>query len=220
MSDNSSLLLDLSEIDVGNSIITIEDTGNLLKSGALGLDVEIPDEDKLTKIPESVEEHEVPVVGEVVPGKLVCLVSNGEDGLNGDVHDHHALGTEVERKNLKGISDEETRETNVVEDTEDPNSGDLSITGTCVGVRDTTIRLFFCGRSSVFRVLVDTTSDGPEEETENHTGDSSKEERATSDLVDGEGSTNGDDQIENCLASRELKRKRPVSKVFIGCLGK
>ncbi|KAI6757422.1 hypothetical protein HG531_003247 [Fusarium graminearum] len=127
MSDNSSLLLDLGEIDVGNSVITIEDTGNLLESWALGLNVEVPDENKLTEIPESVKEHKVPVVGEVVPGKLVGLVSNGEDGLDGDVHDHHTLGTEMEGKDLKGVGDEETRETNVVEDTEDPDSGDLSI---------------------------------------------------------------------------------------------
>jgi hypothetical protein len=192
VSVNSSLLLDLGEIDVGNSIITIKDTGNLLKSRALGLDVEVPDEDKLTEIPKSVEEHEVPVVGEVVPCKLVGLVTDSKDGLNGNVHDHHTLGTEMEGKNLEGVGDEKAGETNVVEDTEDPNSGDLSIAGACVGVRDTTVRVIFSGGSSVFRVLVDTTSDGPEEETENHTRDSSKEERATSDLVDSKGSTDGD----------------------------
>lgn len=73
MSSEVGLLLDLGEIDVSNSIVTIEDTGDLLKGGPLGLDVEVPDEDEFTKVPEGVEKHEVPVVGHVVPRKLVGL---------------------------------------------------------------------------------------------------------------------------------------------------
>lgn len=75
MSSEVGLLLDLSEIDVSNSIVTIEDTGDLLKGGSLGLDVEVPDEDEFTKVPEGVEKHEVPVVGHVVPRKLVGLAA-------------------------------------------------------------------------------------------------------------------------------------------------
>lgn len=205
MSDNGGLLLDLGEIDMGNSLITIKDTGNLLEGGALGLNIEIPDEDKLTEVPEGVEEHEVPVVREVVPRKLVGLVSNGEDGLDSNVHDHHTLSTEVEWENLKGVGDEQTRETNIVEAAEDPNSSDLSIASALVGVCNTTIWSICSGRSCVFRVLVDTTGDSPEDETEDHTRDGSKEERTTSDLVDGKSSTDGDGKIKNGLAGGELE---------------
>lgn len=85
---NLGLLLDLLKIDVSNGILTVEDTGNLLKGGSLGLDVEEVDEDKLDGVPEGVEQHEVPVVGEVVPGELVCLAVGGglanETFRNGD----------------------------------------------------------------------------------------------------------------------------------------
>lgn len=70
---NLNLLLHLVEIDMGNGILAVEDTGDLLECGALGLGVEEVDEDKLDSVPEGVEEHEVPVVGEVVPGELVGL---------------------------------------------------------------------------------------------------------------------------------------------------
>lgn len=73
MSSEVGLLLDLGEIDVSNSIVTIEDTGDLLQGGSLGLDVKVPDEDKFTKVPEGVEKHKVPVIGHVVPRKLVGL---------------------------------------------------------------------------------------------------------------------------------------------------
>ena len=68
-----SLLLNLVKINVGNSVLAIENLGNLLESRALGLNVEEVDEDKLDGIPESVEQHEVPVVGESGPSKLVGL---------------------------------------------------------------------------------------------------------------------------------------------------
>ena len=76
----------------------------------------------------SVEEPEVPGMGQVLDRDRVCLGRNGEDGLDGDVHDHDALGTEVERQDFEGIGDKQTRETNGVEDTEDPDKDDLGDT--------------------------------------------------------------------------------------------
>lgn len=73
--DKVSLLLDLSEIDVDDGIITVKDAGNLLECGTLGLDVKVVDKDKLDGVPEGVEEHKVPVVGEVDPGLLVGLAA-------------------------------------------------------------------------------------------------------------------------------------------------
>lgn len=207
MADDSGLFLDLGKIDVGNGVVTIKDTGNFLESGTLGLNVEVVDEDKFAEVPEGVEEHEVPVVGHVVPCNLVGLVTNGEDGLDRDIHDHHALSTEMEGKDLKGVSDEQARPTDIVEDTENPDSSDLSKASALVGVCDTTIRHILGGWSCVLRVLIDTTGDGPEYETENHTSDGEKEERTTSDLINGKSSTNGDGQIENGLSSRELVKK-------------
>ena len=48
-----SLLLSVPEMDIGNvGIITIEDSGDLFKSGTLGFDVEEEDEDELDSDPD------------------------------------------------------------------------------------------------------------------------------------------------------------------------
>jgi hypothetical protein len=67
------VLLDLVHVDVGDGLVAVEDARDLLERGALGLDVEEPDEDGLDGVPEGVEEHEVPVVGHVLPRDLVGL---------------------------------------------------------------------------------------------------------------------------------------------------
>lgn len=71
------VLLDLVHVDVRDGRVAIEDTGDLLESGALGLDVEEPHEDKLDEVPQSVEQREVPVMGQVVPRKLARLAGRG-----------------------------------------------------------------------------------------------------------------------------------------------
>lgn len=134
-----NFLLDLGEIDVlDHGVVAVKDLCNLLQGGALGLDVEEPDEDELNGVPKSVEEHEVPVLGEVIPGDLVglagpmlvfcvamrmrCqvqdLLSNGKDSLDGNVHNSHSLGTEMKGEDLEGVGNEQTGETNIVENTE------------------------------------------------------------------------------------------------------
>lgn len=67
------LLLDLLEVDVRHGVLAVEDAGDLLEGRATGLDVEEVHEDGLAGVPEGVEEHEVPVVGEVLPRELVGL---------------------------------------------------------------------------------------------------------------------------------------------------
>ena len=48
-----SLLLSVLKLDIGNvGVITIEDSGDLLKSGTLGFDVEEEDEDELDSDPD------------------------------------------------------------------------------------------------------------------------------------------------------------------------
>lgn len=63
-----NLLLDGPHIDVRDSVLAIEDLGDLLQRRALGLDVEEVDEDELDADPERVEERQVPVVRQVLPG--------------------------------------------------------------------------------------------------------------------------------------------------------
>jgi len=71
----------------------------------------------------SVEQHEVPVVREVVPGQEVGLGAQGQHGLHRQVHDHHTLGAQLVGQDLEGIGDEQARETDVVEDTEELERG-------------------------------------------------------------------------------------------------
>lgn len=67
-------------------------------------------------------------MGQVVDGERVCLGREGKDGLNSDIHDHHTLGTEVERQDFERVGDKETRESNGVEDAEDPDEDNLADT--------------------------------------------------------------------------------------------
>lgn len=56
-----------------------------------------------------VEEGEVPVLWQVLPSHGVGLTTDGEDSLDGDVHDHETLGTKAVWENLKRIRDKQTR---------------------------------------------------------------------------------------------------------------
>lgn len=148
-----NLLLNLVQINMRNGIVAVEDPRHLLKGVTLGLDVEEVDEDQLAEVPQGVEKHKVPVVGQVVPGEHVGLITEGQNRLDGDVHDHHTLGAEMEGEDLEGVGDEQTGEADVVEDTEEPDEDKLRV-----------------ARPSVGRVgvLVDGTGDGPAHEGADH----------------------------------------------------
>lgn len=75
MAGELSLLLNLLKVDVSNGLVSVEDAGNLLESRSLGLNDEEVNKDQFAEIPKRVEEHEMPVLGEVVPGELVGLAS-------------------------------------------------------------------------------------------------------------------------------------------------
>lgn len=194
-----SLLLDLSEIKVGNCIVTVKDASNLLKSGTLGLDVKVVDKDELDSVPEGVEEHKIPVVREVAPRQLVGLVGNSQDSLHNNIHNHHTLGAKMEGENLEGVTDKETRETNVVKDTKDPDKGNLCIARARVSICDLAFGV------SHGRVLVDCTDDGPQSKRGHHSRDGDQEERTTTEFVNSKSSTDRDGKIQNGLASRESK---------------
>jgi hypothetical protein len=83
-------------------------------------------------------------MGQVVNREWIRLGREGENGLNGDIHDHHTLGAEVERQDFEGIGDKETRETNRVEDTKDPDKDNLPDT---IAFRRI-VRFVFAGQGS------------------------------------------------------------------------
>ena len=55
-----------------------------------------------------IEQHKVPVVGEVLPGEEIGLSAQGENGLDRDVHEHHALGAETEGQDFERVGNQET----------------------------------------------------------------------------------------------------------------
>jgi hypothetical protein len=125
---------------------------------------------------------------QVVDGERVGLGREGEDGLDGDVHDHDTLGTELEGQDFERIGDEQTRETDRVEDTEDPDEDDLA---NAVALR-TAVRFVLAGQGS------------PNGEGNDHARDGEQEEWASSEFVDDEGGDDGDDQAECGVAESEL----------------
>lgn len=132
------------------------------------------------------------------------LLSESQDGLDGDVHDHHTLGTEMEGENLQGVADEKSRETNAVEDTEDPDEGKLGVSSTGVGVLNTVCILIGDGDLDL-GVLVDGGGDCPADEGRNHTASRNQEKRAATELVNAEGGSNGRSEIENGFSGGQLR---------------
>jgi len=96
----------------------------------------------------------------------------------------------MEGQDLESVGDEKTRETDIVEDTEDPNPDDLCVAGALVGLA---------------RVLIDSSDDGPADERANHAEDGNQEKGTTAELVDGQGSCDGDAKIEDGLAGRDTE---------------
>jgi hypothetical protein len=183
-----NVLFDLVHVNVRDSVVAIEYTGDFLQGRALGFDIDEVHEDQLNRVPESVEQHEVPVIRKILPGAQVGLIAEGKEGLHGDEHDGHALGAKFEGKDFKSVADKETREANVVENAKSPDEDELSEASYLIGLA---------------RVLVRGSSDGPAGERCHHTKDGDKEERATTKVVDLTGGGNGNNDIENGLSGCE-----------------
>lgn len=154
LSSDVYLLLYFVHVNMGHGFVAVKDASDLLQRRALGLDVDEVDEGQFDQVPEGIEEHEVPVMGEIVPRQDVGLVADGEDGLDRDVHDHHALGAELERQDFERVGDQEPGEADVVEDAEQPDEDQLRVPGT---------------RVAAVRVLVHGPRDGPADKGGNHT---------------------------------------------------
>lgn len=94
----------------------------------------------------------------------------------------------MEGEDLKSVGDQETRETNAVEGTKDPDEDDLCVTSAGVGLA---------------RVLVDGSGDGPASKRADHTEHGNEEQRATSKPVNVQGGGDGDNQIKDGLSARD-----------------
>ena len=175
---------------MSNRLVAIEDLLDLLESRTLGLNVDEIDKDELEEDPQGVEKSEVPVAGQVLPCDRIGLVTDGENGLDGDVHDHETLGTEAEGQDLQRVGNEQTGPGDGVEDSEDPDDGDLHVAGGFVGVA---------------RVLVHGGCDGPDGEHDHHTGSTDEEEAATTGRVDESGGGDGGDEGDGCLTDVETQ---------------
>lgn len=81
------------------------------------------------------------------------ILAERKNSLHGNVHDHHSLCTEMEWQDLQSVGDQKARETDVVEDAKQPDENQLSIARVLV---------------SLMGVLVDGTSDSPQDEREDH----------------------------------------------------
>jgi hypothetical protein len=126
------------------------------------------------------------VVWKILPGAQVGLIAKGKEGLHSDEHDGHTLGAKLEGKDLESVADKESRETNVVENTKNPDEDELGVAGYLVGL---------------VGVLVRGSSDRPAGERRDHPEDGDKEQRATTKVIDLTGGGNGNNDIENGLAS-------------------
>lgn len=73
-----NVLLDFVHINVGDGAIAVKDTCNVFECGALGLDVEKPNENKLAEIPQCVKKHKMPVLWHAFPCDLVGLAAGGQ----------------------------------------------------------------------------------------------------------------------------------------------
>lgn len=73
--------------------------------------------------------------------------------MHGDVHDHHALGAEVEGQDLEGVGDQEARPANVVEAAKEPDEDELGVAG---------VRVLLVG------VIVYGAGDSPADEADHH----------------------------------------------------
>ena len=167
----------------------------------LGLDVEEVNKDELEGDPGGVDGVQLPLgaLPDAVHGDRVDLVVHDEGDVDGDVHDHHALGAELERQDLDGVGDEQTGPGEGVAHTVEPEEDDDGDAGALVrGL-------------AVLRA-----GDGRGHEAQEHTSGGGEEERAATDAVTQHGARNGDDQGEDLVAT--VKTETSLGASDTGCL--
>jgi hypothetical protein len=161
-----------------NCLVSIEVLANLLKRSVAGFDVELPDDEELEGEPAAVDDVVLPLDG--LEGNGVDVVVEEESEIDAQEHDSHTLGTDVVRQNLNRVSDQETREGDVVEDVVDE---DESHDRVCSSVSCSNLE---AGRT-----------DSLDNESAHHTSGRDQEKSATADLVDKETLSDSDDHVDN-----------------------
>jgi hypothetical protein len=185
------LLLDLVHVQVGDlSILSIEDLGEFLESWASGLNVEEVDECEFDEDPDGVECDEAVLRVNVGPRDWVGLVAENQCSLDGQVHDHESLGSELVWENLERVCDQKTGPCERVEDTEEPDESNLGVT--CSPHR------------CVAALLKLRSSDSPCQKHQAHSCGRGQEEWSSSYAVNEESTANTNKQTEQCLASVQL----------------
>ncbi|KAI6755517.1 hypothetical protein HG531_004623 [Fusarium graminearum] len=175
---DNSLFLAVIVVDLRDiGIIAIKDSCDLFEGRTLSLNVEEEDKDELDSDPDLFV-----FVGKVLESDGVGLVTDGESNLDEEVHDHQTSGTESEGANLQSVGDDQTRPGNGVTDVEEPDKGDLGISEA----------LDLCLTASSFPIIKDgefvLTNSG------------SKEERATTEAINSQRTTNGNEKLEHVLS--------------------
>lgn len=173
--------LDSLDINVCNlSLITIEDLGDLLKSRALGLNVEDADEDELEEDPACVDGVELPGGLEVVEAVRVDVLVDGEGNLDEEIHDHETLGANLEGQDFDSVCDEKTRPGERVGDGEDPDHGNDGL-ASCLAAMSLLLRRADC----------------PDDEGQAHRSRGGDEEWAATNAIDEQSARDGNDKRKN-----------------------
>lgn len=133
---------------------------------------EVHDEE-LNEQPDVVNNEVLP--SDVLHGDRVDVVVEEQGQVDEEEHDSHTTGTDLEGKNLDGVSDKKTGPSQVVAGVVKEDHGDN---------RDT--------RALILALLRELGADGPDNEDNVHTTGGSEEERATAELIDehGHGTSN------------------------------
>ena len=136
-----------------------------------------------------VDEVQLPGVSlEGLEGHGVGISVEGQGGLDGQVHDHETLGTELVRQDLDRVADEQTGPGERVEDGENPNEEKHGVVG--------------AGGALLF---VEGGGERPEDEGAEHATGGGEEHGAAAELVDEHGHAERDDERHAGLAGRETE---------------
>lgn len=137
----------------------------------------------------SVDEVQLPGVWlEGLEADGVGVRVEGQGNLDRQIHDHETLGAQVVRQDLDGVSDEQARPGERVEDAEDPDEDDHGVPAALGAL-----------------VLVQAGAERPEDKGHQHAAGGGQEGRAAAQLVDEHGHGDGDDEGERGLAGGEAE---------------
>jgi hypothetical protein len=125
----------------------------------------------------SVDGVELPGRLEVLEAEGVDVLVYGQSDLDEQVHDHEALGANLEGQDLDSVGNKQTGPSKRVSDGEDPDHGNNSLTGSLA------LRSLLLGRA-----------DGPNDEGKTHGGGGGDEHGATTDTVNEQGARYRNDE--------------------------